>query len=447
MWQKLALSACGCGLIAGMVVAPATAAASLMIAVGGLFIAAVALRCLALMAVGVYDVERTGEPCAATPADPPRQTYAILVPLYREAEIAADLIDALAAIDYPVDLLDIVLICEADDRQTLDAITLTNPPPHMRLVTVPMCPVRTKPKALNYALQSIEAEFLVVYDAEDVPHPRQLRDAIGRFAISDPAMACLQARLTIHNWRETWLTRQFALEYGALFEGLLPALEMARLPIPLGGTSNHFRVEALRRVGAWDAHNVTEDADLGMRLVRFGYRVQVLASDTEEEAPAKFPNWLRQRTRWIKGWLQTYAVHTRRPLRSMREFGPWRWVGFHVLTLGLLASVLLYPLGLALLAAELSRTTPFQGVDRAHQLLLIASALMVTVGAVSALGLAAAAAVGRGRFRLLLSVPLMPIYWLLISVAGYRALWQLWRGSGNTALWEKTTHRRRTAAP
>src|SRR5690606_9681865 len=195
----------------------------------------------------------------------------VLAPLFREANVAPGLIRALGKLDYPAAKLDIKLILEACDPETMAKVGRLNLPGAFEVIVVPDAQPRTKPKALNYALELARGDYAVIYDAEDRPDPGQLRAALSAFRSGPPNLACVQARLNFYNARENWLTRQFAIEYAALFDGLLPALQALRLPIPLGGTSNHFRMPALKWLGAWDAFNVTEDADLGMRLYRRGY--------------------------------------------------------------------------------------------------------------------------------------------------------------------------------
>ena len=367
--------------------------------------------------------------------------YLVLVPLYQEAEIARGTISAMRALDYPEDKLDVAFVCESGDTGTVRALVDAGLQANMRIVQVPDAQPRTKPKALNFAMVGTDADFVVVYDAEDVPEPNQLRDAVAAFACADAALACLQARLNTYNPSESWLTRQFTLEYSALFDGLLPALERLRLPIPLGGTSNHFRRVALEKAGAWDAHNVTEDADLGFRLLRFGYRVGVLDSTTLEEAPATWQVWRNQRTRWIKGWLQTYAVHGARPATLLRELGAWRFAGFHVLVGGVLLSSFLHPLLYVLVGVELLREHPFvppsDGWERAIWLL---AAINLAAGLVTACLLAAVSAARRGYWSAVVSAASMPAYWLVVTVAAYRAVFQL---ATAPTLWEKTLHRAR----
>lgn len=230
--------------------------------------------------------------------------YTLLVPLYRESSVAAGLVDALLALDYPAGQLQILFITEADDDDTRMTLLGAGLQKHMQVITVPDGAPRTKPRALNYGLTFARGEFVGIYDAEDVPDPGQLRAAVAAFQRASPETACLQARLSIYNPGRNVLTRQFTLEYAALFDGILPALEKLGLPLPLGGTSNHFRRCDLERAGAWDPFNVTEDADLGMRLARAQKRVAMLDSVTWEEAPDTIAAWLAQRTRWIKGWMQ-----------------------------------------------------------------------------------------------------------------------------------------------
>jgi len=191
----------------------------------------------------------------------------------------------------------------------------------VRIIVVPDGQPRTKPKACNVGLRFAHGEFLVIYDAEDRPAPDQLRRAVAAFRAAPPEMVCLQARLSYWNVDENALTRFFTLEYAHWFDLMLDGLAALRLPIPLGGTSNHFRVQPLRMVGAWDPHNVTEDADLGLRVAAQGMTVSTLASTTLEEACCRPWPWIKQRTRWIKGYMQTALVHTRHPIRFVRAAG------------------------------------------------------------------------------------------------------------------------------
>jgi cellulose synthase/poly-beta-1,6-N-acetylglucosamine synthase-like glycosyltransferase len=305
--------------------------------------------------------------------------------------------------------------------------------PPFEVIIAPSGGPRTKPKALNAALPFVRGKFVAVFDAEDRPEPDQLRLALEAFVAGDEKLACVQARLTIDNTADSWLTRLFTAEYAGLFDVFLPGLAALRLPLPLGGSSNHFRTDVLRRIGAWDPHNVTEDADLGMRLARFGYQTAVIPSTTYEEAPGRLPAWLRQRTRWFKGWMQTWLVHTRSPRRLIHDLG---WPGFAVFQLlvgGTVLAALVHGLFAARFAWRLA-TAP-GGEIAAVWLGFDATMLLFGYGVSAALGI-----IGLYRRRLLgcaWALLLTPVYWLLLSIAAWRALFQLLR---DPQRWEKTEH-------
>ena len=273
--------------------------------------------------------------------------YTIIVALYREAAAVEDLIAALRALDYPAEKLDIKIAVEADDIETGLALLRLELGPPFEIVTAPAAGPRTKPKALNAALALARGTFTAVYDAEDRPEPNQLRRALEVFLRTGDDVACAQASLTIDNTDDSWLARLFTAEYAAQFDLFLPGLAALELPLPLGGSSNHFRTAALRAVGAWDPYNVTEDADLGMRLARFGYRSTIVRSSTYEEAPIDHGPWLRQRTRWFKGWLQTWLVHMRSPSRLFADLGFTGFVSFQLVVGGSVLAALIHPLVLA----------------------------------------------------------------------------------------------------
>ncbi len=261
--------------------------------------------------------------------------YTILVPLYHERKILPTLVERLRRIDYPPARLEILLLIESDDEETQRAASDYRFPAHIRTVLMPAGQPRTKPRALNIALQQARGEFTVVYDAEDQPEPDQLRKAVAAMRALPPDVVCLQARLNFYNQRQSVLTRLFTIDYAVWYSQFLPGLTsgLARPGtfVPLGGTSNHFRVEKLREIGGWDPFNVTEDCDLGVRLGRAGLRVAMLDSTTWEEAVTRVRPWIRQRSRWVKGYLQTYLVHMRRPLLLLKELGPRGFSDFQML--------------------------------------------------------------------------------------------------------------------
>ncbi|ADG06800.1 glycosyltransferase family 2 protein [Kyrpidia tusciae] len=272
------------------------------------------------LTLGHKDVVLDLEPISRLPRSE-WPVYSILVPLYREPEhVLRQSIEAIKNLDYPPNRLDVLLLVEEDDRQTIEYLKQCRPPGHFRFVYIPPLGPRTKPKACNYGLMFARGKYLTIYDAEDIPEHDQLYKALAGFqAWGDDTI--LQCALQFYNSRQNLLTRWFALEYANWFDILLPGLHGWRLPIPLGGTSNHFPVETLRQIGGWDAYNVTEDADLGMRAARYRIKVRMLPSTTWEEANSLLMNWLRQRVRWIKGYMQTTLVYTRRPVQMFKNFG------------------------------------------------------------------------------------------------------------------------------
>ena len=363
--------------------------------------------------------------------------YTILVPLYKEAAVVGRLLDALERLDYPRAKLDIKLLIEADDHETLDAIERLAPGPVYDIVVAPPGHPRTKPRALNIGLACARGELVTVYDAEDDPDPLQLRRAAAAFAQAPQSLACLQCPLAIDNARDSWLAGLFALDYASLFEVLDPGLARLRLPIPLGGTSNHFRVEALRRLHGWDAWNVTEDADMGVRLARMGYGVATLDAPTWEEAPAKLDAWLAQRRRWMKGWMQTLIVHLRQPRRLLRELGALRAAALIAMLAGGVLGPLVGPLYVALFIYDGAWGTLFSPVTLADAL---SSALWCSIAVLGAIALVVPILMGarrRGLTRLLPLLPLLPAYNALLGLAAAMALVDLFRRPHH---WAKTTH-------
>jgi hypothetical protein len=443
-WQRLAAGLAAVSAIAGLAVAPGAAIAVLTGLAALPFLCVVAVRALALAeVVRTPHVSGCHAVCdGATPqeglAEAKLPVYSVLVPLYREAGVVADLVRALEALDYPRARLEVLLVLEAEDIETQAALLDPGLPPGFRTVVVPELGPKTKPKALNYALHCARGDYVVVYDAEDRPEPDQLRRALEAFRHGPPELGCVQARLNVYNPDRSWLTQQFTLEYSGLFDAILPALARLGLPIPLGGTSNHFRRETLIAAGGWDPFNVTEDADLGFRLARSGWRTAVLASTTWEEAPASLGGWFRQRTRWLKGWIQTYLVHTRAPRRLGAELGVKGALAFHILMGGLVMLALLHPLLYALLAWQAASGQLLGPAETAADAAVRVMAWVnLAAGYATSIAVGAASVWRRGRPHLMLSALLMPLCWLLVSAAAYRALWQL---ATDPYRWEKTDH-------
>ncbi|MGM0493318.1 MAG: glycosyltransferase, partial [Armatimonadota bacterium] len=271
-------------------------------------------------------------------------TYTLLIPLYREAAVLGRLVEGLRRMDYPAEKLDVMLLLEEDDEETIAAAEAMDLPPHIRPVVVPDSEPKTKPKACNYGLFTCDSDLLVIYDAEDRPEPDQLKKAAIAFSKVPDSVVCIQAKLNYYNQRQNLLTRWFTAEYSVWFDLFLPGLTASGAPIPLGGTSNHFRVATLKELGGWDPFNVTEDCDLGVRLHKHGWRTSMLDSTTWEEANGAFWSWFRQRSRWVKGYLQTWLVHTRRPVKLIRELGFADWFSFQMIIGGSLLCFLINPI-------------------------------------------------------------------------------------------------------
>ncbi|MEM7300986.1 MAG: glycosyltransferase family 2 protein [Pseudomonadota bacterium] len=364
-------------------------------------------------------------------------TYSVLVALYGEANQAEELVKSLNALDWPRHRLEIKLICESDDAETIAALERAVPGPPFEIVRVPAASPRTKPKALNYALPLCTGDLLVLYDAEDRPHKLQLKEAWSAFATSDSSLACVQAPLIIDNPKESWFSKQFTLEYCGLFDGLLPVLARWRALLPLGGTSNHFRTRALRKVGAWDPYNVTEDADLGIRLARMGYSCGTIRLPTYEEAPITFAVWIKQRSRWFKGWLQTWLVHLRNPAQLFRDLGLRNYLIFHFLISGMIFSAISHIFFLVSLSiiTYMLLTTDGQNVWLTG--LFAIDFINIVLGYMAFGILAWRALPVRKLSHLRTHLIGIPAYWLLISLGAWRALWQLLR---DPFTWEKTPH-------
>lgn len=378
--------------------------------------------------------QHTAPPRIADRRPPPK--VSILIALYREAPVAPLLIDGLKRLNYPPELLDVKLILEADDDETGPALRAQNPPPFVEILVTPDGGPRTKPRALNFGMEFARGDIIGVYDAEDRPHPDQIWRIVDQFAASPPEVACIQARLGFYNTSENFITRCFEIEYSSWFDVMLPGLQRLGLPILLGGTSFFIRRGALAEAGGWDSYNVTEDADLGVMLARSGKMTALSHSLTAEEASSTPAGWIKQRSRWLKGYLATWITHMAEPLALWRDIGPWRFVWLNVILLSAVLGYLALPflwLGAALTAFEPFRDVLPIAID--HALRALGS-----VAAVSIAALLVAALIGlkrRGRLRLAPVAFLLPLYWPLGSIAAYLAVYEL---ITSPTSWRKTQH-------
>lgn len=362
--------------------------------------------------------------------------YTLLLPLYREANVVDHLLTGIDALDYPREKLDVKLLLEPDDDETRAAIRAAHLPPHYQVLTVPPGGPKSKPKALNYGLLHARGEYCTIYDAEDRPAPDQLKKAVIAFRALGHEIGCVQAKLNFYNPSQNLLTRWFTADYSQWFELYLPGLTSAGAPIPLGGTSNHFPTALLRQLGGWDPYNVTEDADLGIRLARAGLRTAMIDSVTYEEANSRLGNWLRQRSHWIKGYMLTWLVHMRNPARLWRELGTH---GFLSIQMTIAASVFGYfanPVFWSLIAAwyalhwgVIETLYPAPVLYLSIVCLFFANFVFVYV--------AMAGCVRRGFYDGVAYALLIPVYWALMTVSAVNALYQL---IVKPHYWEKTRH-------
>ncbi|MBP9048073.1 MAG: glycosyltransferase family 2 protein [Tabrizicola sp.] len=433
-WPRLHQSPLAMAVLA--VTLAALLVAPLATGLAGLTFAVFSLACIALLKIAATIAAlRAPLPGHEPASDAIAPVVSVIVALYREADIAPRLVRRLARLDYPAELLDVILAVEAEDHITLDALATAELPPWMRIVVVPEGQVKTKPRALNHAFDHARGAIIGVYDAEDAPDPDQLLRVVARFQRSGPEVACLQGTLDYYNPRTNWLSRCFTIEYAGWFRLVLPGLARLGLVVPLGGTTLFFRRDVLDRLGAWDAHNVTEDADLGIRLARYGYRTELIDTITHEEANCRALPWIKQRSRWIKGYMMTWAVHMRQPRLLWRQLGPKGFLGFQVLFLGTIAQFLLAPLLWSFLLLPfgfdhpLYAAMPVPAVWAMAAIFFLSEAANILIGA---LGL------GRTKHGLsLIWVLTLKIYYPLASLAAYKGLLEL---ATRPFYWDKTTH-------
>lgn len=362
--------------------------------------------------------------------------YTVLIPLRREEAVIGQIMNAMRAIDYPADKLDIIITVEEYDRETRLALSAAHPPSHFRVLVLPDVQPKTKPKALNVAFREAKGTYLVIYDAEIVPDPDQLKKSVIAFR-HRPKIACLQTRLEHYNAKANALTRLFNAEFSFYYDLFLPGLQKFGFPIPLSGHSTHFRVDALRAIGAWDPYNVAEDCDMGMMLYRAGYRTDILDSVSREEATADVPAWIRQRTRWMKGFIQTSIVHLRHPLRLMQEVGGIR--NFLAFLATVPGTVLINVVNLVywgfLISWVIFKPPFIQSLFPGP--ILYMSVLSFILGNFIFTFLNLIGAYQRRQYATVKYCLISPLYWILLALATIRAGVQiLTRPHG----WEKTTH-------
>ena len=435
--QREWLIAAAAALLAGTVLAPHVVVLALVgICTLGYAGSMVVRLWLFLISLGGSEMVRSSHAEALAAPDEILASYTVMVPAFREPEVMPSLVTNLRRLDYPAERLQILLLIETDDAATIASARAAIGPAHdVRILLVPPGGPRTKPKALNYGLTHATGTYLTIFDAEDRPDPLQLRKAAIAFSTLPPSVVCLQARLGFFNGGQNLITRWFQVEYSMWFRQMLPGLSKLGAPIPLGGTSNHFRTDILFELGAWDAHNVTEDADLGARLSRAGYRSVVLDSVTLEEANSDFVNWAKQRSRWYKGYLQTFLVHIRDIRNTRRLLGTRQLLLFAFFVGGTPGMAVINPIFWAL--------TIIWFVVKPAWLMAMYPAPLYYTGLLTWLA---------GNFlftficmleslevddSLFVAAFLTPVYWVMMSAAAYKALVQVIFAP---TYWEKTRH-------
>jgi cellulose synthase/poly-beta-1,6-N-acetylglucosamine synthase-like glycosyltransferase len=362
--------------------------------------------------------------------------YTILLPVYKEDKLIKKLIWNLQALDYPRHKLDVKLLIEEDDDKTLNAVRNLDFPAIFEVIVVPFHMPKTKPKACNYGLHFARGKYLTIYDAEDIPDTDQLKKVVSLFGKLPSEYICVQSALNYFNRNENFLTRMFTLEYSYWFDYMLPGLDTLDIPIPLGGTSNHFKLQELVDLGAWDPFNVTEDADLGVRAYAKGHKIAIINSTTYEEANNEPFNWIRQRSRWIKGYMQTYLVHMRDPAKLVKKIGWKGFLGFNFFIGATPVIFLVYPLLLTFFICYIifdlsSIRTLFP------DWVLFMSIFNLMVGNILMIYVNMMAVFKRRYYELILFAIANPIYWLMHSISAYKGLFQL---VTNPFYWEKTNH-------
>jgi cellulose synthase/poly-beta-1,6-N-acetylglucosamine synthase-like glycosyltransferase len=434
--QKVALVVGVLTLVAFALLAPVPTATTL-IALATFVYLAILIQRVRIFALAMDHPEMitvTDEEARAVPENR-LPIYTVLIPAYREPEVIGRLVRSLHALEYPLHKLDIKLLLEQDDPETLEAALAARPGPHVEIVRIPPVGPRTKPKACVVGLAGARGQYVTIFDAEDQPEPLQLRRAIVAFR-RHRDIACLQAKLSYRNARQNLITRWFTAEYAMWFNQFLPGLSRLGVPLPLGGTSNHFRRRILREVGGWDPFNVTEDADLGIRLSRAGHHTAVLDSTTFEEANSDFVNWMKQRSRWYKGYLQTWLIHLREPRRLWRELGPRGFIGFNLFVGGTPIIAIINVLFWSLTAIWFLARPP--AIEQLFPAWLYYAGLTCFIGGnLLFLYGSMISARSTGRPDVVLAALISPLYWLMMSIAALKAAIQLVHAP---TFWEKTTH-------
>ena len=434
--QKVGFLVLVLAFAAGLVVAPVPTLVAVMAALVLFFMASNLMKLVMITKALNHPHQVTVDVVSDRVEDAALPVYTILLPVYHESSMLTQLVDGILSLDYPADHLDVKLLLEEDDDETRQAAAALDLPDCFEVLVVPDVGPTGKPRACNHGLAHARGEYLVIYDAEDRPEADQLRKSVLAFAQADPVVVCLQAQLNYFNRTHNLLTRWFTGEYSVWFDQFLPGLQAMDVVIPLGGTSNHFVTARLMEIGGWNSYNVTEDADLGLRIYLQGWKTAVLETTTYEEATSRYGNWIRQRSRWVKGYMQTYLYHMRRPVKLARAMGPKSFVAFQLFfgagTLCLLLNPVFWALAILWFAAHLHL---IQAIFPWPVLYL--GTLGLIVGNAACVLSVVSGCFGRRNYDDVKYALLIPIYWVLMSVGAWKALIQLFT---KPSYWEKTEH-------
>jgi len=358
--------------------------------------------------------------------------YTILLPIYKEKEIFPQLYNAIENLDYPKEKLEIILLIEKDDIEIQEYLQNLNLPDRWEKIIIPDFPPKTKGKALNYGLEKANGKYIVIYDAEDIPEKNQLKKAVIGFEKVNEKVVCLQAKLNYYNPYQNILTKWFTAEYSSWFDLYLPGIDKINAPIPLGGTSNHFRTEILKKLNGWDPFNVTEDCDLGIRIFKKGYRTKILDTTTWEEANSKLKNWIKQRSRWIKGYIQTYFIHMRNPFYLIKKIGIINFLNFNLIIGGNFFVLCFNPIAWAFLFSTISHKNfyfPNLFFKIVTPTLLFGNIFFIIINIFGSLK--------RKYYKLIIPSLFSPIYWFLMSIGAWKGVLQYFT---KPHFWEKTEH-------
>jgi glycosyltransferase XagB len=364
--------------------------------------------------------------------------YTILCPLYKESRILPHFVESISKFDWPKNKLEVLLLLEEDDAETINAAYGMNLPDYFKVVVVPHSLPKTKPKACNYGLSIATGEYVVIYDAEDIPDIKQLKKVYATFQALPQSYGCIQCKLNYFNPHHNLLTRLFTAEYSLWFDVILPGLQSIEGIIPLGGTSNHFRRSDLLSFEAWDPFNVTEDCDLGVRLFKAGKKTAIVDSVTLEEANSNVKNWIRQRSRWIKGYFQTYLVHMRNPIALFAKHREHALI--MQLVIGMRMTFMLINPLLWLMTISYFLFNQYVGAAIESffpTFIFYMASFALVVGNFVYIYNYMIGCAARKHWDLIKFVFFIPFYWLIMSIAAVMALWQL---ITKPHYWEKTNH-------